>query len=229
LKFGSDQRVSDFVLTYLGIMEGHIGPDGIQEIRLTPYEKPIKLKICANDFDSRGNMKFPCLNGEIQSRGDIPYHQPSRAWYRQGLRVMGIYPDDEWMSMSGSAGEWAVGFHGTLCSGEKGLSSIASTRFFGVGSAHACSNHVSKALHTNGQQYGGKEEEAIYFTKDIEHCYKLVVDQKNSGGGKYEIAFQCRINPKFFYDSDPQNPGSYCVVRGPENIRPYGICFKKID
>jgi len=137
------------------------------------------------------------------------------------LRVLGLYDNDDWLKMDGSVGEWAVAFHGTSGSGEAGLTSITTTRFFAVGSAHACARSISKAPLTMNQAYGGRAEQAIYFTKGVDHCFKL----QTKG---YEIAFQCRVNPAFVYDSDPTSPSVYCIVRKPENIRPYGLLFRKM-
>jgi hypothetical protein len=44
-------------------------------------------------------------------RGGIPYFQP--IWgTRFGIKVLKIYENDNWLSMKGVKGEWAVGFHG---------------------------------------------------------------------------------------------------------------------
>jgi len=222
-KFDVVLKAKDFMEyknTILNILSNNFGPDHKpMEIKITSLAKPLKLRLIPGDFDSRGDLNFPSASGEKQMRGGIVYHQPTNKWVRRGLAVLGLYGKDDWIAMNDSPGEWAVGFHGTS-SKPDAFTSIATTRFFGVGTAHACAGYISKALHTNGQKYGGKAEQAIYFTKDIEHCYKMTVDG-------YEIAFQCRINPKSFYDSDPDKPANYCIVRGSENIRPYGICFKK--
>ena len=45
------------------------------------------------------------------SRGGIPYFQPIRGT-RFGIKVSKIYENDNWLSMGGVKGEWAVGFHG---------------------------------------------------------------------------------------------------------------------
>jgi len=207
--------------TLCKIMADSFGVNGIpKEIEIEPFQRPLKFCLCANDIDSRFNFNFPSSNGEIQMRGGMKYFQPNNEWWRLGLHVLDLYENNDWIQMDGNVGEWAVGFHGTSSSGENGTTSIASTRFFAVGAIHAYENVTSNALHTKGQKFGGAIEEAIYFTKDINSCFKLQCKG-------YEIAFQCRINPRYIYDLLPDDGPSYCVVRGSENIRPYGICFKR--
>jgi len=206
----------------LNILEEHFENSKPKEITISPFHLPLKLPLIPNDFDPRGDNHFPNPKGTIQTRGGIIYHQPSSQWVRIGLRVLGLYENDDWIKNDGTQGEWAVGFHGTNTGGMNAFSSVATTRFFGVGNAHMCENEISSAIYTKEERYGGVEEQAIYFTKHIERCYMMTVE--GDGGCKYAVAFQCRINPRFFYDKDPISPSVYCVVRGSENIRPYGIC-----
>lgn len=46
-------------------------------------------------------------------RAGIPYFQPVYGT-RFGLKISKLYDEgnDDWLSMNGVAGEWAVGFHG---------------------------------------------------------------------------------------------------------------------
>ena len=47
------------------------------------------LKLDASDFDTRGDFHFPRANGDNQTRGKMPYKQPTRKWVRVGLKVRG--------------------------------------------------------------------------------------------------------------------------------------------
>ena len=43
---------------------------------------------------------------------------------RYGLRVYGVYENDEWMKKDGNSEEWAIGFHGTNQSPEEIITTI---------------------------------------------------------------------------------------------------------
>ena len=49
----------------------------------------------------------------MQSRAGIPYYQPVHA-QRFGIKITNLYDrgNDDWLSMKGVPGEWAVAFHG---------------------------------------------------------------------------------------------------------------------
>ena len=45
------------------------------------------LRLCKNDFDSRGDFDFPCPNGDVQQRGGIPYNQPGMGCQTMFIRI----------------------------------------------------------------------------------------------------------------------------------------------
>lgn len=87
-----------------------------------------KFTLSSEDFDTRGNRKFPEDQG-VETRGTWPYLPPKNC-KRYGLKVQDLYESNDWLKMDGNPGEWAVAFHAvkspeTICeNGKKVLESI---------------------------------------------------------------------------------------------------------
>ena len=156
------------------------------------------------DFDfthiNDAGMKF--------MRGGYEYKRPC-GWRRFALRVLGIYGggNEQWLGSTGRAGigEWPVSYHGMqLASGDpSGGDHEANRDRFGRG--HYSSPNVALA-----EKYGTK------FTFD---------------GIKYVMVLQNRINPdtmKIINKDRTRDIDEYWITLNEEDIRPYGICIKKI-
>ena len=86
-----------------------------QDIKVIPFFESFNLS--PEDFDAKGNYDFPANNQTSdQSRAGIPYFQPVHG-KRFGFRISKKYDggNNDWLSMNGVAGEWAVAFHGIRC------------------------------------------------------------------------------------------------------------------
>ena len=175
-----------------------------KNVRLTQ-----KFNLKPSDFDSRGDISF---SGQELVRGGRKYIQPKQGWVRYGLRVKGIYEDDDWLKMDGTTGEWAVGFHGTSA-----IDTIAKTNIILAGGANAYGGKMS----TDGRQIPAGSYKAVYFAWDVENCYKQNIA---INGKHYELAFQCRVNPEYLYDID----GRWFVADASRWVRPYGIVMKQV-
>ena len=176
-----------------------------------------KFFLNPSHFDSRGDKIFSTSSSQLFIRGKKNYHQPKQGWVRYGLRVYGVYENDEWMKKDGNSEEWAIGFHGTNQSPEEIITTIIKTNVILAGPNNGCGGSVSK----EGRTIPTGAYKGIYFTYDVENCYKkkIVINGQN-----YEIAFQCRIQPDHHYDYN----GQVIVSDGPRWVRPYGILLKQI-
>jgi hypothetical protein len=175
-----------------------------------------QFQISSGDFDARGDFKFPKVNGEKQRRGGLEYYQPCNKWKRLGLRVLGLYEDDRWLSMNGGTNEWAVGFHGPNGKIDS-FKGIAHSRMFCLANANGWGGKVATNKQTPIPLPG------IYFAQDIEKCYHSPI---NIGGKLYKIAFQCRVHPDHVWLTG--NSNTWFVVDNPIYVRPYGIVVQEM-
>lgn len=174
------------------------------------------ITISPGDFDPRGDITFSSVGGDVQRRGPFPYYQPGKGWKRFGLKVLGLYDDDKWITMDNSPTEWAVAFHGTNLGGEKGFESILKSRTVVQGVANAYGGDKATNRSDPIPRVG------IYFAQNIEQCYKMPT---TINGKKYEVAFQCRIHPQHIWETG--NGLTWIVVDSPIYVRPYGIVLKE--
>lgn len=83
-----------------------------QKIEVIPFFEGLNLS--PEDFHDKGNYTFAKNDQtELQWRAGIPYYQPVHAT-RFGINISTKYDGgkDDWLSMDGVPGEWAVAFHG---------------------------------------------------------------------------------------------------------------------
>jgi len=175
-----------------------------------------QFTFCPGDFDKRGDFKFPKATGETQRRGNLPYYQPSKSWKRYGLRVVGLYEDDQWITMNGNAREWAVAFHGPNGKIDS-FTGIGKSRMIAKASANACGGRRAINTATPIPNPG------IYFAQNVENCYKTPLQ---IGNKRYEVAFQCRIHRDHIWETG--NGSTWIVVDSPIYVRPYGIVLKEM-
>ena len=184
----------------------------VQNINLTQ-----RFSLNPSDFDSRGDFLFQNPLGKQQVRGKKTYLQPKQGWVRYGMRVLDVYEGNEWLMKDGNPKEWAVGFHGTNCSHESVISTIAKTNVICAGQNNGGGGQVS----VDGKTIPAGAYKAIYFTWTVENCYRKAVI---INGQNYEVAFQCRVHPDHIYDIS----GSYFVTDASRWVRPYGILMRKV-
>ena len=133
-------------------------------------------------------------------RGGHRYYRPC-GWKRIAINVLKKYPDGEaWLGHDGSAGEWAVTYHGTkkryfnpICEGYK----IGDRELYGKGVYSA-------------SRIGVAED----FAKKFQH-----------DGSWYIGVFQNRVNPDEMCIPDAKP--DYRLCQDENSIRPYGLCVKK--
>jgi len=161
-------------------------------------------------LDTRYNYDFTNMKdeGETFKRGDRTYHRPY-GWMRVALNVKDKYENSDWLGgVSGNIRtesidkEWPVTYHGT----EKVSADIIAAGGYDLG---------------KGKRF--KFGKGIYSTSDpsIAEAYATTFEYK---GHNYKVILQNRVNME---DTQEIKEKCYFVTANEENIRPYGILFKK--
>lgn len=142
------------------------------------------------------------------------YERPC-GWDRCAIRVLGRYSDDVWLGQPGlrfgpSPGEWAVSYHGTKVAN---IGSIADGGF------------------DNGKSKREKFGPGIYSTPSIKVASGYA-PKFTYQGSSYQVVLQNRVNLEESKVVPPSTTGTgaeYFVTQDQSNIRPYGVCLKKIS
>ena len=162
-------------------------------------------------LDPRYNYDFANKkdDGTVFKRGGRVYTRPY-GWTRVALNVKAKYNDELWLGGYGKgrgssevAGEWPVSYHGT----EKGFAENIAKKGFDLG---------------KGRRF--KYGRGIYSTPDpaIAEKYATVCTFE---GVNYKVLVQNRVNMD---DTEEVSAMNYFVTASEDNIRPYGLLFKKV-
>ncbi|GBC07802.1 hypothetical protein RclHR1_00770015 [Rhizophagus clarus] len=152
-------------------------------------------------------------NNKRFMRGSHEYRRPC-GWNRIAVKVLNKYSDNDWLGKSAKKGtwryesdpkEWPVSYHGTNRFNAK---SIAETGF-----------DVTK-----GKRF--KFGYGIYSTPDI-NVAALFANKFIHNNEEYCLVFQNRVNPDTLVKI-PTSIGEYWISPKSDDIRPYGICIKKL-
>jgi len=162
--------------------------------------------VIKEDFlDPQFNFDFTNLidDGTTYTRGKEVYKRPY-GWKRIALNVRKYGPDDEWLGSVGDrSGEWPVSYHGT---NKDFANSIADEGY----------------LLSKGENfvYGI----GIYSSPNVSVAdgYASRFSYKDFN---YKVVFQNRVNP---VGLEKHNNNKYWLTPDETNIRPYGLCLKKI-
>jgi ubiquitin len=133
-------------------------------------------------------------------RGGHEYRRPC-GWQRFALKVDNKFDSNAWLGSSNAPGEWPVSYHGT---GYHNSMSIANEGF-----------KLSKGLRF---AYG----RGIYSTPNVVTA-ELYATEFSFDGRRYKVVVQNRVNPTCL-----NKFGDYWVSPRDEDIRPYGLCIKKM-
>ena len=162
------------------------------------------------DYDFT-NME--CL-GDTYMRGNYKYNRPY-GWNRIALKVLDKFSDNNWLGVDNRMsdldsvdGEWIVSYHGTA---KDNANPIAKSGFL-----------LDKGKHF---YYGV----GIYSTPDINIAADYAEDFKY-GGVNYQIVFQNRVNPNTLVKAAKPETGigDYYITPNDRDIRPYGLCIRKL-
>ncbi|CAB4495317.1 unnamed protein product [Rhizophagus irregularis] len=146
-------------------------------------------------------------------RGSYEYHRPC-GWKRIAVKVLNKYGDNAWLGKAAKKGswryesdpnEWPVSYHGT---DKFNARSIAETGFD----------------ITRGKRF--KFGYGIYSTPDI-NVAALFANKFIHNNEVYCLVFQNRVNPQTLNKINT-SIGEYWISPKSDDIRPYGICIKKL-
>jgi ubiquitin len=140
-------------------------------------------------------------HGVSFSRGGHGYRRPY-GWQRYAIRVNDKFGSNTWLGDSDAPGEWPVSYHGT---GYHNSLSIADEGYKLV-------KGVRFALGRG-----------IYSTPSIAIAELYATEFQSNDGKRYKVVIQNRVNP-----SSLDKFGDYWVSPRDEDLRPYGLCVKKM-
>ncbi|PKY38724.1 ubiquitin-domain-containing protein [Rhizophagus irregularis] len=177
-----------------------------------------RLFIHSHHLDSIYDYDFTNVddNGVTFRRGDFEYKRPC-GWNRIALNVLDKYSNNSWLGVGGKRryatdsvrDEWPVSYHGTA---KYNCNSIADDGY----------------LLSRGKRF--MFGHGIYSTPDIDvaskYATKFTYEDKN-----YKVVFQNRVNPNNLtrVTKEENGVGEYWINPNSEDLRPYGICIKRID
>ncbi|GBB98510.1 hypothetical protein RclHR1_03250004 [Rhizophagus clarus] len=152
-------------------------------------------------------------NNKRFMRGSHEYRRPC-GWKRIAVKVLNKYENNDWLGKAAKKGtwryesdpnEWPVSYHGTNKFNAK---SIAETGFD----------------ITKGKRF--KFGYGIYSTPDI-NIASLYANTFIHNNEVYCLVFQNRVNPNTLIKIST-SVGEYWISPNSDDIRPYGICIKKL-
>eukprot|EP00092_Neocalanus_flemingeri_P033221 GFUD01036127.1.p1 GENE.GFUD01036127.1~~GFUD01036127.1.p1 ORF type:complete len:323 (+),score=87.32 GFUD01036127.1:75-1043(+) len=180
-------------------------------LRLRGGGEAPKFALDQDILDPPYNYDFTNMrdDGKVYKRGDQTYQRPY-GWNRVALNVKSRYGGTSWLGGKGGGiridskeGEWPVSYHGT----EKGFAEGIATSGYSL---------------SKGWRF--KYGRGIYSTPDpaIAEKYAKVYEFE---GEKFKILVQNRVNMQ---ETEMIGDMNYLVTTTEENIRPYGILYKKM-
>ena len=180
-----------------------------------------------SQFDARGNKSFSQKEGtfEVGPPGrKKSYIQPA-GWTRYGLKVLGTYPNDEWLDPFGHSGNWYKAFHGT---------GNATAKDFGNPNASADAQYAStdaaSSIHTTGFRTArvAAHGPGVYCSPKptfVESGYAGKAELDTTIGKKtFKIMLQVPVNP----DGVKFATEDIWVAQNSQDIGTYGILIKEV-
>lgn len=161
------------------------------------------LSIGPEFLDAAHHYNFTQITdtGAVFSRGGIEYIR-SCSWNRLAFRVTGKFGSETWLGQTNAADEWPVLYHGT---GLHNIKSIVQEGF--------------KIAQGRRFSFGLGN----YTTPNIQTAEKFVTEF-TCHGQRYKVVHQNRVNPANLKEVN----GGYWISPGDNDVRPYGICIKKL-
>lgn len=169
--------------------------------------KPVILDPAS--LDSMHNYDFTDINDGSQkfTRGGERYVRPC-GWKRFALNVSNKYENLLWIGSNNGVGEWPVSYHGT---GDCENKTIAQDGY----------------PLTKGQQFSFPR--GVYSTPDVSLAERYA-KRFTYNNEQYQVIFQNRVNPANInkFQATVAGTGDYWVSPSDADVRPYGICIRKV-
>ena len=163
--------------------------------------------VIKDDFlDPNHDFDFTHLkdDGTTYVRGKLLYKRPY-GWERMALNVLGKYgPDDKWLGCVGdSPDEWPVSYHGTR---------------------KECVNPIADEGYRLDKGRRFVHGKGIYSSPKVEVAEGYATKFKHNGT-IYKVVFQNRVNTVGLKMCN----NNYWLTPNEKDIRPYGLCVKKVQ
>lgn len=159
--------------------------------------------------DPQYDYDFTSLKDENKTfyRGGEKYTRPC-GWKRYAIKVSDRYENQIWLGKSNNTGEWPVSYHGT---GKNQAKTIAMDGY-----------DLSKGKRFLFGQ-------GVYSTPDINVASKYA-KRFSHEGDTYLVVLQNRVNPATLIklSANQTHVGEYWISPSDTDIRPYGICIRKL-
>ncbi|CAF2954419.1 unnamed protein product [Rotaria sp. Silwood2] len=163
----------------------------------------------SSTMDPRYDYDFTNIKDKNKkfTRGGEKYIRPC-GWKRYAIKVSDKYEDLVWLGQTNNTDEWPVSYHGT---GKHQARTIAMDGF-----------DLSKGKRF---AYG----HGVYSTPDINVATKYA-KKFSFKGNNYLVVLQNRVNPTALIkiSADRTGVGEYWVSPSEKDIRPYGVCIRKL-
>ncbi|CAF4574091.1 unnamed protein product [Rotaria sp. Silwood1] len=177
-------------------------------------------------FDVRGNKTFSSQIETFQvgppGRNKL-YTQPA-SWTRYGLKVLGKYPNDDWLHPFGNPGNWYRAYHGTgnaTAADFGNPDALIDKQYAAVDAASSIFEKGFRPTRTAVHGAGVYCSPNPIFPENG-FVSKVVLDTKR-GRKAFKCMLQVAVNP----DGVKFATNDIWVVESPKNIRTYGILIKE--
>ncbi|CAF1246241.1 unnamed protein product [Adineta steineri] len=184
-------------------------------------------------FTNKGDLRY-CNEEPIKlTRGKWDYYTPFKGWIRYGLDVEKFGTSgSQWLTCDGTAGEWAVGFHGIRRDVLEILKCIAFEGFKVFEGKNSEWGATSKDIGSNAPLFNVKTcgkgifltPKMKHLTDNIENC-RLIKPIQYNKHYYIEVVLQCRIHPRKIRVPECAN-NQYYIVNDPKHVRPYGLLIR---
>ncbi|XP_065647846.1 uncharacterized protein LOC100200953 [Hydra vulgaris] len=162
-----------------------------------------------SSLDPPFNYDFTNLTDENKTftRGGVKYVRPC-GWKRFAIKVSDKFENLTWLGATNNPGEWPVSYHGTGVNQAKTFAmngyDLTKGKIFAFGRGVYSTPNIKVA-----------EKYAIKFLYKNEH---------------YAVILQNRVNPTTLVkiSADRFGEGEYWVSPSDKDIRPYGVCIRKL-
>jgi hypothetical protein len=199
---------------------------GFVNMKESPVTKAIFLT--PELLEPKFNMKESDWPRNIEYRGPIGnryQYYPPYDWKGYGLKVIGKYENDNWLTFQNTPGEWWIAYHGL---GNPKVSKNIINEGFKTGGRHEFDQNQKGFIENDLNHPGQSTRPGPYFTPIPEYAEffseekgGIVVNKKN-----YIVAFMCRVNPDTIMVREPA-PCEWICSGGEDQVRPYRILVKK--
>jgi len=163
---------------------------------------------------------------DVDTRGQMPYPFPL-GWYGFAIKVVGQFDNgnDDWLSMEGIKGEWAVGFYPTS---RNELQQILNERSV-LGQRNKYKDDINADTYNLSDIKGQPCGVGIYLAQNINDAEPFATPFEVKVGHEtktYKVVFQCRVQPEKV--RIPSSNPKYYILNNAQYVRPYRFFIKEI-